>query len=133
MLVLRTMQNGKGELQPRAFQVFGPKVLASRGSYDDQALESRFLTEAMGDRPLRRDFPINLPDAYRDEARALRNQLLLYRFRNRHSTAIDPSLVEETLAARRTQVLVPLFSISPDPEMEEAITALSRDRKSTRL
>src|SRR3546814_3595550 len=37
MPVLRTMQNGKGELQPRAFQVFGPKVLASRGSYDDQA------------------------------------------------------------------------------------------------
>src|SRR3546814_728556 len=121
MPVLRTMQNGKGELQPRAFQVFGPKVLASRGSYDDQALESRFLTEAMGDRPLRRDIPINLPDAYRDEARALRNKLLLYRFRNRHSTAIDPSLVEETLEARRNPVLVPLFSISPDPEMREAI------------
>src|SRR3546814_9288704 len=40
----------------------------------------------------------------------------------------DPSLVEETLEARRNQVLVPLFSISPDPEMREAITALSRQK-----
>jgi hypothetical protein len=99
MPVLRTMQNGKGELQPRAFQVFGPKVLASRGSYEDQALESRFLTEAMGGRPLRQGIPINLPDAYRDEARALRNKLLVYRFRNRHSAAIDPSLVDDALEA----------------------------------
>lgn len=126
MPVLRTMQNGKGELHPRAFQVYGPKVLASRGSYDDQALESRFLTEAMGGRPLRRDIPINLPDAYRDEARALRNKLLLYRFRNRHSAVIDPSLVDDTLEARRNQVLVPLLSVAPDAETRAAIGALSQ-------
>lgn len=126
MPVLRTMQNGKGELQPRAFQVFGPKVLASRGSYEDQALESRFLTEAMGGRPLRRDIPINLPDAYRDEARALRNKLLLYRFRSRHSAAIDPSFVDDALEARRNQVLVPLLSVAPDQATREAIGALSQ-------
>lgn len=126
MPVLRTMQNGKGELHPRAFQVFGPKVLASRGTFEDQALESRFLSEQMGDRPLRRDIPINLPDAYRDEARALRNKLLVYRFRNRHSAAIDPSLVDEALEARRNQVLVPLLSVAPDADTREAIGKLSQ-------
>lgn len=131
MPVLRTMQNGKGELQPRAFQVFGPKVLASRGTYEDQALESRFLTEAMGGRLLRRDIPINLPDAYRDEARALRNKLLVYRFRNRHSAKIDPSLVDETLEARRNQVLVPLLSVAPDAATRTAIGDLSRGERST--
>lgn len=127
MPVLRTMQNGKGELQPRAFQVFGPKVLASRGEYEDQALESRFLSETMGGRPLRPGIPINLPDAYRDEARALRNKLLLYRFRNRHSAAIDPSLVDDALEARRNQVLVPLLSVAPDGAARTAIGQLSRD------
>ena len=126
MPVLRTMQNGKGELQPRAFQVFGPKVLASRGTYEDQALESRFLTEAMGGRPLRQGIPINLPDAYRDEARALRNKLLVYRFRNRHSAAIDPSLIDDALEARRNQVLVPLLSMAPDGAARAAIGELSQ-------
>lgn len=126
MPVLRTMQNGNGELQPRAFQVFGPKVLASRGTYEDQALESRFLTEAMGKRSLRPDIPINLPDAYRDEAQALRNKLLLYRFRNRNTAAIDPSLVDDTLEARRNQVLVPLLSAAPDETAWAAISELSR-------
>ncbi len=126
MPVLRTMQNGKGELQPRAFQVFGPKVLASRGEYEDQALESRFLTEAMGGRPIRPGIPINLPDVYRDEARLLRNKLLVYRFRTRHSAAIDPSLVDDALEARRNQVLVPLLSVAPDQATREAIGDLSQ-------
>lgn len=126
MPVLRTMQNGKGELQPRAFQVFGPKVLASRGSYEDQALESRFLTEAMGGRPVRDGIPINLANTYREEAQALRNKLLMYRFRNRHSAAIDPSLVDDTLEARRNQVLVPLLSVASDEATRAAIAELSQ-------
>ena len=126
MPVLRTMQNGKGELQPRAFQVFGPKVLASRGSYEDQALESRFLTDVMGGRSVREGIPINLPDAYREEARALRNKLLMYHFRNRHSAAIDPSLVDDALEARRNQVLVPLLSVAPDGAARMAIGELSQ-------
>ena len=51
--VLRTMMNRQREFNPQAFQVFGPKVVATRGSYDDRALESRFLTEEMGSRKLR--------------------------------------------------------------------------------
>ncbi len=80
--VIKTEMSGTKEFNPRAFEVFSPKILASRGSFDDKALESRFLTEESGDRKLRRDIPINLPPIYKDEARALRNKLLLYRFHN---------------------------------------------------
>ena len=62
------------EFNPQAFQVFGPKIVATRGSYDDKGLESRFLTEEMGSRKLCSDIPINLPDSFKEEARELRNK-----------------------------------------------------------
>ena len=70
MPVLRTMQNRDKEFNPRAFRVFGPKIIAMRGSYDDPALESRFITEDMGLRPWREDIPISL--ATRVEGRSSR-------------------------------------------------------------
>jgi hypothetical protein len=53
--VLRTMMNRQREFNPQAFHVFGPKIVATRGSYDDKGLESRFLTQEMGSRKLRHD------------------------------------------------------------------------------
>jgi hypothetical protein len=90
--VLRTMMNRQREFNPEAFQVFGPKIVATRGSYDDKALESRFLTEEIGSRKLRSDIPIDLPDSFKEEAREVRNKLLLYRFHRRHEVKLDESL-----------------------------------------
>ena len=59
--VLRSEVSRTGEFSPRAFQVYGPKIVATRNLYDDRALESRFITEETGSRGLRRDIPINLP------------------------------------------------------------------------
>ncbi len=70
--VLRTAITLKKEFDPRAFNVFGPKIVAMRRSFEDQALESRFLTEEMGQRSLRKDIPINLPDRQGEEASSLR-------------------------------------------------------------
>src|SRR5437588_7675792 len=92
--VLRTMMNNQREFNPQAFQVFGPKIVATRGSYEDKGLESRFITAEMGSRELREDIPINLPEAFKDEARELRNKLLLYRFHRRPEVKIDESLVD---------------------------------------
>ena len=84
--VLRSEVSRTGEFSPRAFQVYGPKIVATRGMYEDRALESRFITEETGSRGLRRDIPINLPVSYKEEALHLRNKLLLYRFRNHGRT-----------------------------------------------
>src|SRR5260370_26544792 len=97
MPVLRTMMNNQREFNPQAFQVFGPKIAATRGSYEDKGLESRFLTEEMGARPLRTDVPINLPPSFKEEARVLRNKLLLYRFRNRMKARLDEILIDPKL------------------------------------
>ena len=86
--VLRIEVSPTKEFNPRAFCVYGPKIVATRGYYDDRALESRFISEEMGQHRLRDDVPINLPSVYKDEARSLRNKLLLFRFRNLGQTGV---------------------------------------------
>ncbi|WP_157083459.1 hypothetical protein [Bradyrhizobium manausense] len=114
MPVLRTVMNRQREFNPQAFHVFGPKIVATRGRYEDRALESRFITEETGARPLRKDIPINLPPTFKDEARELRNKLLLYRFRRRHEITLDPSLADPTLEPRINQIMLPLLSVLSD-------------------
>lgn len=114
MPVLRTIINNKHEFNPAAFNVFGPKIAATRGIYDDRALESRFITEIMTGRRLRKDIPINLPDCWRDEALELRNKLLMYRFRNRAKVKLEPGTADLSLEPRLNQVLAPLLSVVAD-------------------
>jgi hypothetical protein len=121
MPVLRTIVNQKHEFSPAAFQVFGPKIVATRGIYDDRALESRFITEIMAGRRLRQDIPINLPDHWKNDARHLRNQLLMFRFRNRHKVRLDASHVDPRLEPRLNQVLVPLLSVIADEAVRAEI------------
>jgi hypothetical protein len=79
MPVLRSMMNRHKEINPQAFRVFGPKIVATRGRFEDQALESRFITEQTGAAPLRSDISISLPNAIQTEALELRNRLLHFR------------------------------------------------------
>jgi hypothetical protein len=118
--VLRTIVNRSREFDPRAFHVFGPKIVAMRGSYHDRALESRFLTEVMGSAPLKRGVPINLTDQVKGEARSLRNKLLLYRFRTFGRVEIKDEL-SAGFAPRVRQILTPLLSIVEDRRVRAGI------------
>ena len=123
--VLRTMMNRQREFNPQAFQVFGPKIVATRGSYEDKGLESRFLTEEMGSRKLRSDIPINLPGSFKDEARELRNKLLLYRFHRRFEVKLDESLVDPRIEPRLNQILLPLMSVVADEKLRSELRAMA--------
>src|SRR5213594_161775 len=125
--VLRSEVTGNGkEFNPRAYAVFGPKLVATRGAFDDRALESRFLTEEMGHAPLRDDIPISLPAAYKTEALALRNQLLLFRFRRFGDAAAVEDLVDRTIEPRLNQIFVPLLSLASTPEVRAELRELAR-------
>jgi len=104
------------EFNPRAYAVFGPKLLATRGFFEDKALESRFLTEEMGQHRLRDNIPISLPDEHKLEALHLRNKLLLFRFRNLHKRLPQESLVDRSIEPRLNQIFVPLLSIIDDEQ-----------------
>jgi hypothetical protein len=119
--VLRTMLNRQREFNPQAFRVFGPKIVATRKGYEDQALESRFLTEVMGHTRLRASIPINMPASWKDQARTLRNKLLMFRFRYRHEIKIDDTARVSALAPRGNQILVPLLSIVEDDAARKAL------------
>ncbi|HSE37315.1 MAG TPA: hypothetical protein VLG74_08440, partial [Blastocatellia bacterium] len=121
MPVLRTIMNQQREFNPRAFHVFGPKIVATRGRYEDRALESRFITEETGARPLRHDIPINLPPTFKDEARELRNKLLLYRFRRRHEITLNPALADSSLEPRLNQIMLPLLSVVTDQRLQSEL------------
>lgn len=119
--VLRTMSNRHRELNPHAFRVFGPKLLGMRHSFADKALESRFLTEETGTRPLRSDIPIHLPASLHDEARELRNRLLAWRFHARHRVGPDPCRLVVGVEPRRNQTALALLSLVDDPAVRERI------------
>lgn len=124
--VLRSEVSPKGEYNPHAYWVYGPKIIATRGPFEDRALESRCLTEEMGQRGLRGDVPINLGDQYKEEALALRNKLLLFRFRNRSRRLPTESLVDRTIEPRLNQIFVPLLTIINDEAARADLQELAR-------
>ncbi|MEX2526457.1 MAG: hypothetical protein WEA09_02360 [Gemmatimonadota bacterium] len=127
MPVLRSEISRTREVSPQAFQVFGPKLIATRGFFDDHALESRCLTEEMGQQTkVREDIPLSLPAAARDEALRLRNQLLVFRFRNLHRCAADLGEVDRTIAPRLAQVFAPLLAVVEDQQARAELQALAR-------
>jgi hypothetical protein len=119
--VLRSEVTPQKEFNPRAFNIFGPKIVATRHAFDDAALESRCLTEVLGNRPIRSDIPISLPRSFEDEAEALRNKLLAYRFRC-FSTEKEPLIHSiRGMAPRRAQILAPLLSIATAEVVRERL------------
>ncbi len=124
--VLRSEVSGKREFDPRAYTVFGPKLVATRGFFEDRALESRCLTEEMGQLRLRNDIPISMPPQYKAEALALRNKLLLFRFQNLGRAAAAEPFVDRTIEPRLNQVFAPLLTIVADPRTREELQDLAR-------
>jgi hypothetical protein len=125
-VLLRTEVTPAKEFNPKAFQVYGPKICAMRGFYTDRALESRCVTLEMDRHQLnRRDVPINLPSKHWDEALALRNKLLLFRFRNLGKKEIDDRLVDQMLEPRLNQIFVPLMSVVESEDVRRDLSAIA--------
>jgi hypothetical protein len=122
--VLRTEVSQKREFDPRAYAVFGPKLVATRGFFQDRALESRCLTEDMRPGRLRSDVPLNLDDSVRRAALSIRNQLLLYRLRTFGVVRSLDRAAGRDLEPRLTQIFGPLVSVIGDPAARERITAM---------
>lgn len=124
--VLRVEQTASKEFNPRAFEVYGPKILATRRYFEDKALESRCITEELVQGRIRKDVPLSLPDAFHAEAETLRNKLLLWRFvnagRKRREVSIQPGL-----EPRVAQVFGPLLSTAHSDEARERIRSRARE------
>ena len=69
--------------------------------------------EVLNARPVRPDLPLNLDDAFREEPRELRSQLLLYRLRPKGSTAQARAL-HARFEPRTAEILRPLLATVSD-------------------
>lgn len=124
--VLRSEATPGKEFNPKAFDVFGPKIIATRRSFDDRALESRCITEEMTALPPRPDIPLSLPDAFHDEAERLKRQLLSYRFRWRFQLGGSVPERDPHLESRVAQVFAPLMAVAVDASAKGRLYDLAR-------
>lgn len=125
--VLRSEGNKDGHFDVKAFDVYCPKIIATRKSFDDIALESRCLTEELEKKEIRSDIPINIPDSFEEEALRLRNQLLMWRFRNFYRIGIRPENVDRAIEPRLAQIMTPLLSIVSDENVRADIQTMARE------
>lgn len=124
--VLRTEVSSKKEFDPRAYHVFGPKLIATRGFFQDRALESRCVTEDMRGGQIRSEIPLNLDERFHEEARGIRNQLLLYRLRYFKNARAEVRAGARDLEPRLQQIFGPLVSVISDVSAREKVIALVR-------
>ncbi len=108
--LLKSESNNNGIWQPVSYSVFGPKLIATRKDFKDQALESRCLTEHM-DGKLKPGIPVNLPDIFWEEALQIRNKLLTFRFRNYYKVLQPTATTDFDIHPRLAQILNPLSSV----------------------
>lgn len=112
---------GKDMQELKAFDVFGPKIVATREKFGDKALESRFLVEEMGIGILRNDIPRRLSDEFWNEALVLRNKLLMWRFKNYFKKLNFYEKPIEGIHPRLGQIISPLMTIIESDEMREGL------------
>jgi hypothetical protein len=120
MPVLRT--EGDAVKQPKAFDVFSPKLIATRSEYKDLALESRCITTHMSGNP-RKDIPYNLPNEFEEAALKLRNYLLFFRFKHFGSDSIklDESKRIPNIEPRINQITMAILAIVKDEVEQQKI------------
>lgn len=112
---------GKENLEIKAYDVFSPKIIATRETFSDKALESRFLIEEMGRGKLREDIPRRLSDEFWEEALKLRNKLLMWRFRNYKKELVFDEAMIKGVHPRLHQIIIPLLTIIDSKEMKESL------------
>ncbi|MEM3000229.1 MAG: bifunctional DNA primase/polymerase [Candidatus Bathyarchaeia archaeon] len=114
-----------------SYNVFGPKLLATREEFRDKALESRCLTFVAREKT--KPMPLYRDKKFLAEAQALRNKLILWRFRKypelkaKAGTLETPELETElTISSSRIkEVIAPLLLLNP--QFKDEINALAQE------
>ena len=124
-----------------ASQVYGPKILSSRSKWKDHALESRCISwesehsdrlQKMGEDRKPEEVPLYLDESFDQEALALRNKLLMFRFRYYGPKIIDPKRLRHPVEPRISQILLPLSNMTNDPQILENINQLAKEMNKQR-
>jgi Domain of unknown function (DUF3854) len=120
--VLRSEPTNSKNWEPHSYNVFGPKILATRKRWTDRALESRCLTwESEG--LTREDIPLVLGPRFRSEAAVLRCKLLGFRLDYLPKVLnfnLEDARPVGNLEPRLQEILLPLKAIAEGDSTLEA-------------
>jgi hypothetical protein len=119
MSLLRS--EGKGVFEVKTYDVYCPKIVATREPFTDKALESRCLTEEMGSTSLREDIPRTLEDDFYKQAELIRNKLLMWRLKNYFIPIERSQEIIKDIHPRLNQIVMPLLSIIKDSDIRESL------------
>jgi len=111
--------SGNGSFVPEGFNAYGPKMFATRSTYQDAALESRLIHGIMKAKT-RQDIPLQLPDSFYVEQEVLRSKLYMYRMK----TLGTPLPNVETIAgvgARRNQIYLSMAQIVDSSFLRDSV------------
>ena len=126
--ITRVKKSPDGSMDIEAFNVFGPKVIATRKEFNDRAIASRCLTMDMVPFTPRPEIPQSLPSAFEAEALEIRNLLITYRMHHaQEDYVVDQNAGDRSLEPRLNQVTLSLMTIIKDEEARESIRAFLRD------
>jgi hypothetical protein len=111
--VLRNERDEGDQFQVKSYQVFGPKVLATRRGFKDTALESRCFSHSLPLLDVNATIPLYLDRTFDAHVQKLRNKLLLWRFRHWGHVEISPFMRFAEMEPRRNQILLPILAVTP--------------------
>lgn len=114
-----------------AFNPWCPRILATRRSFFDIALESRMLTIQMKERT-RTDIPIALNEEFYKEAEELRNKLLAYELMNWNQ--VDASIIPKVdmtgIEPRAQQIMYPIVIVfNHNQDILNELVKMTRSRQ----
>jgi hypothetical protein len=116
----------KNTFDPECFHVFGPKIISTRNRFEDEATETRCLTLETREQKVSPHIPLQLPLTFDQEALALRNKLLKWRFDNFHRVTVKEEGLRN-LFARSGQIGASLAAVAPDEQwMKKLVDFLQR-------
>lgn len=95
--------------EPKAYDVFCPKIIGGRMEFRDKATESRCIVEVMR-RTNRQDIPMNLSEEFAQESKDLMNKLYQFRYDFHGKIPIQEERIA-WLEWRLNQILNPILSI----------------------
>ncbi len=101
----------KEDFLTQSFEVYGPKVLASRERFGDEALESRCLTQHMSPSMEHRK-PVHLDYAFERGAKEIQDKLLAFRFDNFQKVFADEKTLKEIRFPRLRQSALAMTSLA---------------------
>lgn len=113
--VFRCGTDKRNEIIVEVYDAFGPKLMASRKTFDDIALESRCLTCIMMQSD-RTNIPDTLSPSFYIWAENLRCKLLMWKFKNYKQFSVDYDKSLSISDKRLQQLIRPLIGIIKNPQ-----------------